>query len=247
MQFLGMALFLTLPACVLGEALKQHFYVDSPDSTNPANLDLSAIFAAQAEPVSKPRSHQRRWGGFPPGPAGDALWNTAKCKGRKFMAQMSYSDYDAGQALPVPASTVQSPWRFSKCSEYRSLRYERITNTMHADDLIPWGYFFSAPRKSTPTSKQAATGVSRTCSDTWAFQIDVNRTADSGMQGALRTIGQALPVSHPTLRNSSRHISIRMESSEGSVSLRIIIDFSCDYKDLTDISSRLPARCSTWP
>jgi hypothetical protein len=143
MQFLGMALFLALLACVLGEALKQHFYVDSPDPTNPANLDLSAIFAAQAEPVSKPRSHQRRWGGFPPGPAGDALWNTAKCKGRKFMAQMSYSDYDAGQALPVPASTVQSPWRFSKCSEYRSLRYERITNTMHADDLIPWGYFFS--------------------------------------------------------------------------------------------------------
>jgi len=46
-----------------------------------------------------------------PEPATDAEWNTAVCKGRKMLAQMSYSDYDVAQLLPTPKDTVQSPWR----------------------------------------------------------------------------------------------------------------------------------------
>jgi hypothetical protein len=117
MQFLQ-AVLLTLLACALINALKPHFDASSPYYTNaninPANLDLATLFVAQAEPVSnETHSHERRWAGPPPAPAGDDIWNTAKCKGRKFMAQMSWSDFDAGQALPVPANTVESPWRYS--------------------------------------------------------------------------------------------------------------------------------------
>tara|TARA_R110002003_G_scaffold56_4_gene5091 strand:- start:17813 stop:18145 length:333 start_codon:yes stop_codon:yes gene_type:complete len=55
-------------------------------------------------------SLQRRWPGPPPPPAANAVWEAAKCKGRKFGAQMSYSDFDVGQMLPVPQNTAQSPW-----------------------------------------------------------------------------------------------------------------------------------------
>jgi hypothetical protein len=117
MQFLQ-AVPLTLSACTLSNALKLHFDVSSPYYTNtninPANLDLAALFAAQGKPVSnETHSHESRWAGPPPAPATGDLGNTAKCKGRKFMAQMSWSDFDAGQALPVPANTVESPWRYS--------------------------------------------------------------------------------------------------------------------------------------
>jgi hypothetical protein len=59
-------------------------------------------------------SHGRRWMGAPPAPASDAVWEKAKCKGRKFMMQMSLSDYDVGQMLPTPQDTAQSPWYFGK-------------------------------------------------------------------------------------------------------------------------------------
>ncbi|KAH3980431.1 hypothetical protein HBH64_030150 [Parastagonospora nodorum] len=62
-----------------------------------------------------------------PEPATDAMWNTAVCKGRKMIAQMSYSDYDVAQLLPNPKDTVQSPWGYA--------------------DLKKWGYnmFYSPP------------------------------------------------------------------------------------------------------
>jgi hypothetical protein len=51
--------------------------------------------------------------GFPglvPEPASDEDWSRYLCKGRKMMAQMSYSDHDVAQLLPTPKTTVQSPW-----------------------------------------------------------------------------------------------------------------------------------------
>lgn len=47
-------------------------------------------------------------------PADDATWNRYVCKGRKMLAQMSYSDFDVGQMLPGPANTAESPWRLRK-------------------------------------------------------------------------------------------------------------------------------------
>jgi hypothetical protein len=107
MRLLQVIFHFALLACALSRS-----HVHSPNNSNPTTLDINTLPTAQVKPI--PNIHlYKRWGGFPPFPAYDEAWNEAKCKGRKFMAQMSYSDYDAGQALPVPANTVQSPWRFS--------------------------------------------------------------------------------------------------------------------------------------
>jgi hypothetical protein len=47
-------------------------------------------------------------------PADDEVWAKAVCKGKKMVAQMSYSDFDVGQLLPVPQTTAQSPWSKGK-------------------------------------------------------------------------------------------------------------------------------------
>jgi len=49
-------------------------------------------------------------------PAEDEVWEKAICKGKKMVAQMSYSDFDVGQLLPVPQTTAQSPWSKGKLS-----------------------------------------------------------------------------------------------------------------------------------
>jgi hypothetical protein len=117
-------LLLALLLCAFSTALNPPFDV-LPYYTNAnPNLDLAALLSAQAEPISNDtHSHERRWAGPPPIPADDALWTAAKCKGRKFMAQMSWSDFDAGQTLPIPSTTVASPWRYT--------------------DLARWGYSFA--------------------------------------------------------------------------------------------------------
>jgi hypothetical protein len=112
MLFFRLLLFFGLLASVISNAPQEHVNVIRADYIAP-NQNRSTQFFAEDEPISNSHRHERRWGGFPPGPAYDDVWNAAKCKGRKFMAQMSYSDFDAGQALPVPANTVQSPWRYS--------------------------------------------------------------------------------------------------------------------------------------
>jgi hypothetical protein len=86
------------------------------DPANFPNLNLSSLFHEQDESNSNYSSHERRWAGPIPAPADDATWEAAKCKGRKFMAQMSYSDYDVGQMLPIPQISVQSPFSFSTYS-----------------------------------------------------------------------------------------------------------------------------------
>jgi hypothetical protein len=86
------------------------------DPANFPNLNLASLFHEQDEPNSNSSSHERRWAGPIPAPADDATWEAAKCKGRKFMAQMSYSDYDVGQMLPIPQISVQSPFSFSTYS-----------------------------------------------------------------------------------------------------------------------------------
>jgi hypothetical protein len=112
MQLLQVVFPFVLLAGALGDISTSKSHVDSPDYSDPVALNISTLLNAPENKILKVHLN-RRWGSFPPWSAYDEAWNDAKCKGRKFMAQMSYSDYDAGQALPVPANTVQSPWRFS--------------------------------------------------------------------------------------------------------------------------------------
>ncbi|KAH7096056.1 hypothetical protein FB567DRAFT_602176 [Paraphoma chrysanthemicola] len=107
-------------------------YGDNPDSSINSNydlielssVDLSALASDSYDTISNSSHHERRWaGGIVPPPATDEVWKRAKCKGRKFVVQMSYSDFDVGQMLPTPQNTAQSPWTF--------------------DHLPQWGYTLS--------------------------------------------------------------------------------------------------------
>jgi hypothetical protein len=75
-----------------------------------ANADLSALLQEHGD--SNFTTNERRWLGDSPAPASNDVWERAKCKGRKFMTQMSYSDYDVGQCLPTTQNTARSPWYF---------------------------------------------------------------------------------------------------------------------------------------
>jgi hypothetical protein len=101
---------------VLGKVSKDIFSGAPIESSELSNLNISALFVDHHEPGNDGPKHQRRWAGPIPAPASDELWEKSKCKGRKFMAQMSYSDFDVGQVLPVPQNTAQSPWYFGKLS-----------------------------------------------------------------------------------------------------------------------------------
>lgn len=66
---------------------------------------------------TEPELFQVAWDS-PPAPATDSVWGNYVCKGKKMKAQMSYSDFDVAQALPVPRNTVQSPWTWGKFCRY---------------------------------------------------------------------------------------------------------------------------------
>jgi hypothetical protein len=100
-------------ALVLGDAGKLQIKTSLENITILSNLSFSNLIFDHNRSILKPHGHERRWFGPPPAPVDDATWEAAKCKGRKFMAQMSYSDYDVGQMLPNPQTTAQSPWSFS--------------------------------------------------------------------------------------------------------------------------------------
>jgi hypothetical protein len=114
MHFISMVFLLGLLPLVLSDISRQHFDATIPNFFELSRLNISALFADYNEPQSKASNRERRWTGAPPVPASNDLWEKAKCKGRKFMAQMSYSDYDVGQMLPVPQNTAQSTWYFGK-------------------------------------------------------------------------------------------------------------------------------------
>jgi hypothetical protein len=113
---LQLVVVLTLLLSVLGEVSKDISNGTPDNFSELSNLNISTLFVDHHEPSNEGTEHQRRWTCPIPAPASDDLWEKAKCKGRKFMAQMSYSDFDVGQALPVPQNTAQSPWCFGKLS-----------------------------------------------------------------------------------------------------------------------------------
>jgi hypothetical protein len=109
-------LLLRLFAFALCDTFRPQCNVTLKDFTDFPHLNFSNLFREHDEQDSKSSGHERRWSGPIPAPADDATWEAAKCKGRKFMAQMSYSDYDVGQMLPIPQLTAQSPFSFSTYS-----------------------------------------------------------------------------------------------------------------------------------
>jgi hypothetical protein len=113
MQLHQVLILFGLFALVLGDASKLQINTSPEDITNFSNSYFSNLIADHSGPLLRPHGYERRWFGPPPEPVDDAMWEAAKCKGRKFMAQMSYSDFDVGQMLPIPQTTAQSPWSFS--------------------------------------------------------------------------------------------------------------------------------------
>ncbi|KAH5158172.1 hypothetical protein HBH69_074870 [Parastagonospora nodorum] len=105
-----LVVLLGLLLSVRSDVSAHHVDAAIPDSSQISNLIFPAHVARPGGENSTVISHKRRWNGPPPAPAADDVWEKMKCKGRKFMAQMSYSDFDAGQMLPVPQNTAQSPW-----------------------------------------------------------------------------------------------------------------------------------------
>ncbi|KAH8727694.1 hypothetical protein GQ44DRAFT_770251 [Phaeosphaeriaceae sp. PMI808] len=73
-----------------------------------AGFNFSTIISQHDDRSCKHSNHEKR----APPPATDQVWELSKCKGRKFMAQMGYSDFDAGRMLPVPQTTIASPWQY---------------------------------------------------------------------------------------------------------------------------------------
>ena len=106
MHLTQLLLFVALLALVSAEASRDTIF---PNFATLPNLNISS---ASSDNHDNATHHERRWTGAPPNPASDEVWEAAKCKGRKFMAQMSYSDFDVGQMLPTPANTAASPWNF---------------------------------------------------------------------------------------------------------------------------------------
>ncbi|KAL6708397.1 hypothetical protein ACN47E_002660 [Coniothyrium glycines] len=89
----------------------------SPPADEPRVLDFESLGGPPEHPLRDLTSPLDTTA-----PASDDLWARCLCKGNKFLTQMSYSDYDVGQSLPVPATTAQSPWESA--------------------DLETWGYYY---------------------------------------------------------------------------------------------------------
>jgi hypothetical protein len=80
-----------------------------------SNVDIFDLFSDVDHLNANHSSIEPRWNGDPPAPASDDVWDKVLCKGRKFVTQMSYSDYDVAQSLPTPAVTAASSWYFRRC------------------------------------------------------------------------------------------------------------------------------------
>ncbi|KAF2832785.1 hypothetical protein CC86DRAFT_399450 [Ophiobolus disseminans] len=108
MQFTQNLLFFGLVALGLRETLHDVTFSDFAGLSNFKTSDLLSDSNGDST------SHERRWAPGPiPNPAANDVWEAAKCKEKKFMAQMSYSDYDVGQILPTPVNTAVSPWELN--------------------------------------------------------------------------------------------------------------------------------------
>jgi hypothetical protein len=108
------------------------------DFANLSDASISELFANHVNTNLRNTDHERRWAGPSPNPATQEVWKNFKCKGRKFVAQVSYSDYDIGQILPTAANTAASP-RFFRTSTsslilFRCL-FRRLTGIMGLCDV----------------------------------------------------------------------------------------------------------------
>lgn len=110
MRLLKFQLFFlaSLTPFVLSNVSQQQLDLNAMDFSELSNLNISALFADHNEPDTETSSHHKRWAGPISAPTSDDMWEKSKCKGCKFMAQKSYSNFDAGQVLPVPQYTAQS-------------------------------------------------------------------------------------------------------------------------------------------
>jgi hypothetical protein len=147
MRSVQRTLAFALLAAAFGYLFTQQLNADPQDLYDLQNLNLSTLISRYKSSKTDLSAHERRWAGPPPAPASDSVWEAAKCKGRKFMAQMSYSDFDVGQILPVPQTTAQSPWYYGGFPHNSSPVPNDSSNNQLANAVIghlsSWGYLIS--------------------------------------------------------------------------------------------------------
>jgi hypothetical protein len=128
-----------LLAAALGDVFNSHFDTDLQGLSHLPPDNTSNPISTYTPSASDLSAHSRRRAGPHPAPADDTTWSTSKCKGRKFLAQMSYSDADVGRPLPVPQASAQSPWYYGKSL----LCYAATLPNTLTGHLNMWGYVLS--------------------------------------------------------------------------------------------------------
>jgi hypothetical protein len=111
------------------------------DSAFDPDFNITSLLANWARTSGDSTRPERRWfGGTPPAPASAADFARYACKGKKMLAQMSYSDQDVGAMLPVPQNTAKSPWTYCESLSTSTVSGPPYPDHSHVDNLAPWGY-----------------------------------------------------------------------------------------------------------
>lgn len=114
MRLNTLLLFATWLALAIGE-LASHLHYDSVQNLTSLELvNETRSLTSGAEPSTPFDGPQTAGWTEKEQAADDELWKRYVCKGKALMAQMSWSDYDVGQAARPPRDTAQSPWEHSQ-------------------------------------------------------------------------------------------------------------------------------------
>lgn len=100
----------TLLVVTLGDAIGSVPRNPLPNASNWTRFNLSGHPLTIPEHVTHHPEPDLAWYKEKPEPADDVVWKRYMCKGSKLVAQISWSDFDVAQALPIPQKTVQSPY-----------------------------------------------------------------------------------------------------------------------------------------
>jgi hypothetical protein len=144
MQFIKMVLVIVLFALLAftaADATEQRPNRLLQESDFNPDFNITSLLTGWSQKNGDSPMPERRWyGGTPPAPASAADFARYACKGKKMLAQMSYSDQDVGAMLPVPQNTAKSPWTYCELLSTSTVSGLPYPNHSHADNLAPWGY-----------------------------------------------------------------------------------------------------------
>jgi len=134
-------LFLSLLSLTLGDASTPRREEPLPNPP-PSSTNITKLPYFSDPSLLTLLSPETGWYGAPPAPAADDVWKRYICKGRKMIAQMSYSDYDVGRMLPNPQTTAQSPYNLHSMLNWG---YQMYASTSEYRDFQENGFWGIAP------------------------------------------------------------------------------------------------------